>query len=119
MDQSMMEMVAEAKSMVPAIAPEEAAKLMAAGDAVVVDVRNDGEVAQSGKIAGALHVPLDQFVNIFATVVNKDKVILLYCASGGRAALAGKILLENGYTDVRNLGGFSGWAESGGAVEQI
>lgn len=119
MNQSMMELVAEAKKIVPAIAPGEAAKLLDAGDAVAVDVRNDGEVAQSGKVTGALHIPLDQFVNIYASAVNKDKVILLYCASGARSALAGKLLLENGYTDVRNLGGFGDWANSGGAVEQI
>jgi len=119
MNQSMMEMVAKAKKIVPAIAPGEATNLLDAGDAVAVDVRNDGEVAQSGKIAGALHIPLDQFVNIYASTVGKDKVILLYCASGARSALAGRLLMENGYTDVRNLGGFSDWANSGGAVEQI
>lgn len=119
MNQSMMEMVTEAKKIVPTIAPGEAAKLLDAGDAVAIDVRNDGEVAQSGKVAGALHIPLDQFANTYASAVNKDKAILLYCASGARSALAGKILLENGYGDVRNLGGFSEWAENGGAVEQI
>ena len=117
MNQSMMEMVAEAKKIVPAIAPDKAANLLDADEAVAIDVRNDGEVAQSGKIAGALHIPLDQFVNMYASAVSKDKVILLYCASGARSALAGRLLLENGYTDVHNLGAFSDWANSGGPVE--
>jgi rhodanese-related sulfurtransferase len=41
----------------------------------------------------------------------------LYCASGGRAALAGKALKDLGYERVYNLGG--DWAGSGGAVEKV
>ena len=117
MNQSVMEMMAEAQRMVPTIAPGEAAKLLDAGNAVALDVRNDSELAETGKIAGALHIPLDQVASRFAADLDKDKTILLYCASGGRSALAGKFLMENGYTDVRNLGGFGDWAKSGGAVE--
>jgi len=43
--------------------------------------------------------------------------VILYCASGGRAALAGKTLRDLGYADVRNLGGFKDWAAAGGEVE--
>lgn len=117
MNQSMMELVAEAQKMVPAITPVEAAGLIDGGNAVVVDVRGDGEVAKSGKVAGALHIPLDRVATEGTTALDKDKTILLYCASGARSALAGKFLLENGYAKVRNLGAFSQWRESGGAVE--
>jgi rhodanese-related sulfurtransferase len=48
---------------------------------------------------------------------DRGKTIILYCASGGRAALAGKTLKDMGYTDVRNLGGFKDWVEAGGEVE--
>ena len=48
----------------------------------------------------------------------KDKPVVLYCASGGRAALSGQALKEMGYGEVYNLGGFNDWAESGGAVER-
>ena len=37
--------------------------------------------------------------------LRKDRPVILYCASGGRAALAGKMLLDLGFTDVRNAGG--------------
>jgi rhodanese-related sulfurtransferase len=47
-----------------------------------------------------------------------DKTVVLYCASGGRAALAGKALMALGYQDVRNLGAFKDWVEAGGAVEK-
>ena len=73
MNQSMMEMVAEAKKIVPAIAPGKAATLLEAGNAMAIDVRNDGEVAQSGKISGALHIPLDQFVNIYSSAIPGTK----------------------------------------------
>jgi len=38
--------------------------------------------------------------------------------SGGRAALAGKMLKDLGYERVLNLGGFKDWADSGGAVDK-
>ena len=50
---------------------------------------------------------------------SRDKTVIVYCASGGRSALAGKTLQELGYRDVRNLGGFKDWVESGGAVEKV
>ena len=48
----------------------------------------------------------------------KDKNVLVYCGSGGRAALSGKVLKDMGYERVYNLGGFKDWAESGGEVEK-
>ena len=48
----------------------------------------------------------------------KEKTIILYCASGGRSALAGKVLKDMGYGQVYNMGAFKDWAESGGAVEK-
>ena len=46
------------------------------------------------------------------------KNVIVYCAGGGRAALAGKLLKEMGYQKVYNLGGFKDWAEAGGKVEK-
>jgi len=98
---------------------------MAAKGALVVDVRDGTEVAASGKAAGAIHVsrgllefkadptsPTDD--KNFAT----DKTVLLYCGSGGRAALAGKLLKDMGYEKVFNAGGFKDWVEAGGKVEK-
>ena len=45
-------------------------------------------------------------------------VYILYCASGGRSALSGKVLKEMGYHEVYNLGAFKDWAEGGGAVDK-
>jgi rhodanese-related sulfurtransferase len=46
-----------------------------------------------------------------------DTPIVLHCAAGGRAAMAGKLLLEMGYSKVYNLGGLKDWIAAGGAVE--
>ncbi len=45
--------------------------------------------------------------------------MILYCASGGRSALGGKVLKDMGYDRVYNLGAFKDWAESGGSVEKL
>ena len=125
MSKSIMELVAAAKAVVPEIGPEDAAAIIGRDNVLVVDVRDDGEVAQSGKIEGALHVSrgmlefrADAATPYHDPAFTKDKTIILYCASGGRAALAGKALLDLGYADVRNLGGFQAWAEAGGAIER-
>jgi rhodanese-related sulfurtransferase len=47
----------------------------------------------------------------------KDRTILVHCASGGRSALAGKMLKDMGYANVYNLGAFKDWAESGAPVD--
>jgi rhodanese-related sulfurtransferase len=49
----------------------------------------------------------------------RDRTVIVYCASGGRSALAGKTLKDMGYSDVRNLGGFKGWVDAGGETEKV
>ncbi len=103
MGKSIMDLVAEAKAAVPAIGANEAAAVMARDDVLIVDVREDGEVADSGKIRGALHASrgmiefrADESTPFHHPSFSKDKTIILYCATGGRAALAGRALMELG-----------------------
>ena len=124
MSKSIMDQVAEAKAVVPDISPEEVKSLMGRDNVLIVDVRDDGEVASTGKVRGALHVSrgmlefrADETTPYHNEAFSKDKTIILYCASGGRSALGGKALLDLGYNDVRNLGGFPTWVEAGGDVE--
>ncbi len=124
MSKSIMDQVAEAKAVVPDISPDEVKSLMGRDDVLIVDVRDDGEVASTGKVRGALHVSrgmlefrADETTPYHNEAFSKDKTIILYCASGGRSALGGKALLDLGYNDVRNLGGFPTWVEAGGDVE--
>ena len=88
-------------------------------------MRDAAEVASSGKVAGAVHVSrgmlefrADPESPAHDKAFDKTKTVLVYCASGGRAALSGKVLKDFGYTSVFNLGAFKDWVESGGAVDK-
>jgi rhodanese-related sulfurtransferase len=118
------QMLDAANAAVPRIGAAEAKRLHEEGRAVFIDLREPPEVAASGKVPGALEIPRG-LLEFRADPNNPDRnpafqkpVVVTYCASGGRAALAGKTLQELGYTDVRNLGGFKDWTEAGGAVEK-
>jgi rhodanese-related sulfurtransferase len=118
-------MLAEADAAVPRISPQEAKALVGRGDVLFLDVREPAEVAQSGKVAGAVAVPrglvefrADPASPMHDAAFDRAKTIVTYCASGGRAALVGKTLKDMGYDKVRNLGGFKGWVDSGGEVDK-
>ena len=125
MSSSVKELLAAANGAVPTISPQDAKALIEGGQALVVDVRDGLEVQATGKIQGARHVSrgmlefrADPDSPSHDKAFDRDKTVIVYCASGGRAALAGKTLKDMGYKDVRNLGGFKGWVDSGGAVEK-
>ena len=119
------EMLAAAHAVVPKISAQETAAMMASGKAVVVDVRDGTEVQSTGKVKGALHVSrgvlefrADPASESYDKKLDPEKTVILYCGGGGRAALAGKVLKELGYKDVRNLGGFKDWTAFGGEVDK-
>ncbi len=125
MSKSIMDVVAEAKAVVPSISPEELKSLLGQEKVLVVDVRDAPELTANGKVRGALNVSrgmlefrADETTPYHDKSFTKDKTIVLYCASGGRSALGGKALMELGYRDVRNLGAFKDWVEAGGAIEK-
>jgi rhodanese-related sulfurtransferase len=116
--------VEAANAVVPRIAAAQAQEVIAKGDALVVDVREASEVRQSGKVACAVNVPrgLLEFVADPQSPSHDPrfetgKTVIVYCAGGGRAALAGRALKEMGDGEVYNLGGFKDWADSGGAID--
>jgi len=110
---SVQEMLSNANETVPKVSAEEAHQLLAGGDALLVDVRDPPELLAAGKLKGALNVSrgmlefcADPELKSYEPEFQKDRPIILYCASGGRSALAGKTLQEMGYAEVYNLGGF-------------
>lgn len=122
---SVKQMMEAANAVVPKITPAQAREMIAKGNTLVVDVRDAPEVEKSGKVAGAAHVSrgmlefrADPESPYYDKNFSRDKTVILYCASGGRAALAGKLLKDMGYAQVYNIGSFKDWAESGGAVEK-
>jgi rhodanese-related sulfurtransferase len=118
-------MMESANAAVQRITPAQAKEMIATNNCLVIDVRDAAEVAQTGRIAGAINVSrgmlefrADPETPYHDKHFDKGKTIILYCASGGRSALAGKVLKDMGYAQVYNLGGFKDWAESGGPVER-
>jgi rhodanese-related sulfurtransferase len=125
MASSLKEMMAIANAEVPRIPPAEARALIGRGDTLVVDVRDTVEL-QSGKIKGALHVSrgtlefrADLESPTHDAAFAKDKTLLVYCNSGGRAALSGKTLKDLGYPAVFNIGGFRELADGGLETEPL
>ena len=119
------ELVAAANASVPKISPQDAAILIENANVLLVDVRDGAELQSTGKIQGAMHVTrgmlefrADPESPYHDKAFSRDKTVLVYCASGGRSALAGKTLQDLGYRDVRNLGGFKDWIDCGGRVEK-
>ena len=113
---SVKQMLEAANAIVPKITSAQADGMIAKGNTLILDVRDAPEVAASGKIAGAINVPrgmlefrADPESQYHDKNFERRKTVILYCVSGGRAALAGKLLKELGYDEVYNLGSFKDW----------
>ena len=126
MSQTVKEMIAAADGHVPRITQDQARELVAKEDALIVDVRDSAELAAGGKVKGALHIPrgslefkADDTSPYHDKNFSRERPVILYCAAGSRAALAGKALKDMGYRRVFNLGGFNDWADAGGAIDPV
>lgn len=124
MTTSVKQMLEAANQAVPKVSVDEARKLIDEG-ALLVDVRDANELAQSGKLQGALNVSrgmvefrADPELPYHNPEFRKDRPIILYCASGGRSALSAKALKDMGFDQVYNLGGFKDAVEAGFATER-
>jgi rhodanese-related sulfurtransferase len=108
----------------PQISAADAVRLCESGALLLIDVREGGEVAQSGKARGAFHIPLMALPNRadpqapgFDARLDISKPIAIYCATGARSAMAAHMLRRLGYTQVHNIGGFGNWLAAGGQRE--
>jgi|SRR5215469_3282320 len=120
------EMMQVANEAVPRVTREEAEALISGGNALVVDVRDAPEVQASGKVAGAVNVSrgmlefrADPQSPYYDQRFDRSKSVIVYCGSGARSALSGKVLKDMGYQKVFNLGAFKDWAAAGGKVEPL
>ncbi|MFQ3184578.1 MAG: rhodanese-related sulfurtransferase [Alteromonas macleodii] len=100
---------------IPVISIDDAKVLRGQDGVVFLDVREPIELL-GGKVAGAVAIPRG-VLEWQIEELEGAKTIIVYCAVGGRAALAGATLKSLGFKDVRNLGGFKDWIEDGGEVE--
>ena len=119
------QLVAEADATVPRISGDDAKAMLGKPGVVFVDLREPAEIAASGKVPGALAIPrgllefrADREAAAPDPALTGAETVVLYCASGGRAALAGKTLQDLGYADVKNLARFQDWVEAGGEAEK-
>ena len=112
---SVEELVAHAKQHITEVDVAHSKQLIAAGNIVVVDTREENEYA-AGHIENALFIPrgvLEFKLNNTPELANKSKAVLLYCRSGNRSALAAQTMLSLGYTTVLSMaGGYEAWKKS-------
>jgi rhodanese-related sulfurtransferase len=126
MVKSAAEMVAEANATVGTLTVEDAKKLVGTDDVVFVDVREGAELAAQGKIPGAVHAArghlefyADPAAPYHKPELGSGKRLVVYCASGGRSALAARTLKDMGIDNVANMqGGFTAWQQAGGEIER-
>ncbi len=100
----------------PSISPAEADARVKAGTAVLIDVREPDEWAD-GVAEPALLCSLSDLRENRAQwkavlEANRDKELILYCASGARSGIAAGMLRKEGFNAV-NAGGFRGWQAAG------
>lgn len=116
------EMMEAANAAVERIDTGKAKEVLGQGG-LLLDVRDANELQSTGRAIGAHHIPrgmlefrADEALQTHDPELRKDRPIVLYCAAGGRAALAGKLLKDMGYEQVYNLGGLADWVTGGGEV---
>jgi rhodanese-related sulfurtransferase len=107
----------------PRMAPAEAAKLVAAGKAVLVDVREPSEWKTTGVAAPAVLLPKSDFDGDQKQwkeflAKNKGKQIITYCASGRRSGMIAAALEEKG-VKAANAGGLKDWTEAGLPIRKV
>jgi len=120
-------MVDEAKQRIENLSVEQVREEMDSESAVIVDIRDIRELLQKGKIPGAVHAPrgmlefwVDPASEYYRDVFQPEKRYILYCAGGGRSALAATTMRDMGYSDVAHLEpGFDGWEKEGGEIEDV
>src|SRR5664279_6077219 len=107
-------MLAEAKAAVREIEPSRAEEEIAAGNAVILDVREPDEYEQ-GALPGAVHIPRGTLeTSVEGRIPDKSSHVVVYCAGGTRSAFAAQTMQQLGYTDVASvIGGFNRWKDEG------
>ena len=114
----------EANDLVKRLSYDESVDLISNTQTVIIDVREESEVYNLGLIKNAVHIPrgliefkLSPNSPNNPVLIEDNTNILVYCAGGYRSALAAKSLLDLGFKNVYNLGGFQEWVESGGEIQ--
>ena len=122
---SVMALVAEADAQVDKLEVADALALHGNDDVVFVDLRDIRELARTGRIAGARHVPrgmlefwIDPESPYHKPFFAEDRTFVFYCAGAWRSALAAKTADDMGLAPVAHLaGGIQAWIDAGGPID--
>jgi rhodanese-related sulfurtransferase len=114
-------LIAEAKTRIETLSPAAVAAELAGGEVLLVDIREAEERAQQGSIPGAiqtargmLEFAADPTSADYRAGFDPGARIILYCANGGRSALAADMLQRLGYERIAHLdGGLRAWQNAG------
>ncbi|HRP30724.1 MAG TPA: rhodanese-like domain-containing protein [Agriterribacter sp.] len=114
------DLVKEAKQEIENLTPLQVKDELTRSGAVLIDIRESEELKQNGRISGSVHAPrgmiefyADSTLPYHKPEFDKEKRIILHCASGGRSALAAHTLKQMGYTNIAHLdGGLKAWKEA-------
>jgi len=114
-------LVANAKSEINAVSPQDAFAKAQAGTATLIDIRDIRELQREGHIGGAFHAPrgmlefwADPQSPYHKDIFAESNDLILFCASSWRSALAAKTLQDMGMTNIFDMeGGFTAWKAAG------
>ena len=118
-------LLGQANAEIETVSVEDAKTLVNSEDILFVDVRETQEVQNTGGLPGHVHVPrglleflVDPESPMHKPELSSGKRLVVYCASGGRSALAAKTLQDMGVENVCHIaGGFTAWIEAGGTIK--
>lgn len=119
--------VDEVKNHVENLSVEDLKAELGVPNLLLADIREIQERVDLGTIPGSRHAPrgmlefwADPHSPYYRDWFEEDKRIVLFCAGGGRSALAAKALMDMGFQNVAHLEpGFTGWQEAGETIEDV
>ena len=92
--------------------PKEALTQRDSGTAIIYDIREANEIAETGIAKGAVFAPTSKVMEDgkqdFLNSLDKDKRHIIYCRSGNRASRVVAMLKREGFK-AENMGGFKHW----------
>ena len=122
---SVLDLVAEADAAVDRISIAEGLEMLGRDDVLFVDIRDVREVAKTGRIKGARHVPrgmlefwIDPGSPYHKPIFAEDRTFVFYCAGAWRSALCAKTAQDMGLRPVAHLeGGIGAWIDANGPID--
>ena len=120
-NKSATDLVKEAKQGIENLSADQVNEELQNSNVTLIDIRESEELKQNGKISGSVHAPrgmlefyADETLPYHKPEFDKNKRLILHCASGGRSALATATLKEMGFKNVAHLdGGIKAWKDAG------